>query len=65
MRWLHARLSWAALLGAIGGPLSYTAAARLGAIGLQKPARALVALAIGWAAITPLLLMLARRWDAR
>jgi len=65
LRWLHARLAWAALLGALGGPLSYAAAARIGAIGLPQPTRAMVALALGWAAITPLLLALARRWDAR
>lgn len=65
LRWLHLRLSWAALLGALGGPLSYAAAARMGALGLPEPTRALVALAFGWAAITPLLLVLARRWDAR
>lgn len=65
MRWLHPRLLWAALLGAVGGPLSYAAAARLGAIALPEPAHALIALAVGWAAITPLLLVLARRWDAR
>lgn len=65
MRWLHARLSWAALLGAVGGPLSYAAAARMGAIAMPAPTRALLALAAGWAFIVPLLLALARRWDSR
>ena len=65
LRWLHARLPLAALLGALGGPLSYAAAARLGAVRLIEPAIALTALAFGWAVITPLLLVLARRWDAR
>ena len=65
LRWLHARPLWAALLGALGGPFSYAAAARMGAIGLAEPAQAMVTLAIGWALITPLLLVLARRWDAR
>jgi hypothetical protein len=65
MRWLHARLGWAALLGAVGGPASYAAAARMGAIELSQPNRALLALAVAWAVVAPLLLALARRWDAR
>jgi hypothetical protein len=65
MRWLHPRLLWAALLGGLGGPLSYAAAARMGAIALVEPTSALIALALGWAAITPLLLVLARRPDGR
>jgi hypothetical protein len=65
LRWLHRRLPLAALLGAIGGPLSYAGAERLGACTLSRPVVAEVALALGWAAIVPLLLMLARRWDAR
>jgi hypothetical protein len=65
LRWLHGRLPLAALLGALGGPLSYAAAERLGACRLVEPTVAGVALAFGWAVITPLLLVLARRWDAR
>jgi len=65
LRWLHSRLPLAALLGALGGPLSYAAAQRLGACRLVEPTVAGLALALGWAVITPLLLVLARRWDAR
>ncbi len=65
LRWLHKRLPLAALLGALGGPLSYAAAERLGACRLVEPIAAGVALAFGWAVITPLLLVLARRWDVR
>jgi hypothetical protein len=65
LRWLHTRLPLAALFGALGGPLSYAAAERLGALRLVEPQGAVVALALGWAAIVPLLLVLARRWDAR
>jgi len=65
LRWLHKRLPLAALLGALGGPLSYAAAERLDACRLVEPTIAGVALALGWAVITPLLLLLARRWDAR
>jgi len=65
LRWLHRRLPLAALLGAIGGPLSYVGAERLGACTLNLPIVSLIALALGWAVMVPLLLMLARRWDAR
>jgi hypothetical protein len=37
LRWLHKRLPLAALLGALGGPLSYAAAERLGACRLVEP----------------------------
>ena len=63
LRWLHTRPVLAALLGAIGGPLSYLAAARLGACRFAEPTAAVLALALGWAAITPLLLALAHRLD--
>jgi hypothetical protein len=53
------------LLGAVGGPLSYAGAERLGACTLREPMAAWLALALGWALILPLLLSLARRWDAR
>lgn len=59
--WLHRRLVPAALLGAVGGPLAYLAGERLGACSLVYPVPAIVALALGWAAATPLLLVLARR----
>ena len=62
LRALHGRPWLAALLGAVGGPLSYAAAERLGACRFVDPA-APVALALGWAVITPLLLALARRVD--
>ena len=65
LRWLHTRLPLAALFGAVGGPLSYAGAERLGACTLREPTAAWVALALGWALILPLLLRLARRWDAR
>jgi hypothetical protein len=63
LRALHTRLPLAALLGAVGGPLSYAAAARMGACELIEPVRTPLVLALGWSAITPLLLVLARRLD--
>jgi len=63
LRALHTRLPLAALLGAVGGPLSYAAAARMGACELIEPVWTPLVLAVGWGTITPLLLMLARRLD--
>lgn len=63
MRWLKQRLLWAAVLGAISGPLSYWAAARLGAAQFVEPLQILVALAVGWAFIMPALMLLSRCYN--
>lgn len=63
MRWLRGRPWIAVAFGAVGGPLSYLAGARLGAVEILDPQPALIALALGWGAITPLLVALARRFD--
>ncbi|HTN50062.1 MAG TPA: DUF2878 domain-containing protein [Burkholderiaceae bacterium] len=61
LQWLHGRPLLAALVGGIGGALSYAAAARLGACAFPRPLLALGALAVGWALIVPLLLAAAQR----
>ena len=61
--WLKGRPLVAALLGAVAGPLSYWAGARLGAIEFEALTPALCALAIGWAVMTPLLVAAATRFD--
>lgn len=63
LRWLQGRWALAAVLGAVAGPLSYWAGARLGAVVLVAPEFALGALAAGWAMMMPALLALARRYD--
>jgi hypothetical protein len=63
MRWLRNGLPLAMLLGAVGGPLSYLAGAKLGAMQLVQPALALSALALIWAFALPLLTLLAGRMD--
>jgi hypothetical protein len=65
LQWLHGHLWLATLLGAIGGPLSYAGAARLGAAQIPHFVQAMLALAVGWGLITPLLVALARRCAAR
>jgi hypothetical protein len=63
LRWLRGR-SWAALtFGAVGGPISYLAGARLGGLEFVKQGVALAALAVGWALVTPLLVVLSQRLD--
>ncbi|MEO6928960.1 MAG: DUF2878 domain-containing protein [Casimicrobiaceae bacterium] len=63
LAWLKRRMWVAALFGAIGGPLSFLGGARLGALVFDNQAAALVALAAGWALLTPLLLRIAIRLD--
>jgi hypothetical protein len=63
LRWLQRRPVAAALLGAIGGPLSYLGAERLGACQLLERTPAITALAVGWAVITPVLVALTHRFE--
>jgi hypothetical protein len=62
---LRARPWLAALLGGLGGPLAYWGGAGLGAMRLVEPLPALLVLAAGWAALTPLLFRLATWLEAR
>jgi len=63
MRSLRSRPWLSAVLGAIGGPVSYLAGEELGAISLLQPTPALVTLALGWALMLPPLFRLAARFD--
>jgi hypothetical protein len=59
MGWLAGRFRLSMLLGALFGPLSYLAGARLGAIEIQAPMPvALTVIGIAWAAVMPALLWL-------
>jgi hypothetical protein len=64
--WLMGRPLLAAVLGAVAGAAAYLGGARLGAVtlGLSEPAAA-AAIALEWALAFPLLLVLARRIEAR
>ena len=64
LAWLRRNLPLAAVFGALGGPLAYLGGAKLGALTLAAQDAALVALALGWAVLTPLLLRLARPEEA-
>lgn len=63
LRWLRGRLILAAVLGAIGGPLSFAAAARLGAVSFDDTAIALVIQGAGWAVLLPVASAIAARLD--
>jgi hypothetical protein len=65
LKWLQERLLLAAVLGAIGGPLTYFAGIKLGAAtaGTSMPI-VLFGIAITYALVTPLLLEAARRLPA-
>ena len=64
---LKAHPAWAALFGAVGGPLSYLVAERAwGAVQLAQPTwQPLLALALAWAIVTPAALALAARLPVR
>ncbi|MDR4480534.1 MAG: DUF2878 domain-containing protein [Nitrospira sp.] len=63
LRWMHGRFIVAALLGAIGGPAAYYGGVRMGALQFSDESAALIALVVGWAIITPLLMALADRFN--
>ncbi|HEY8050086.1 MAG TPA: DUF2878 domain-containing protein [Ramlibacter sp.] len=65
LRWMHSRPLVAALFGAVGGPLSYAAAARMGACSFDDTRASLVVLGIAWALIAPVLVKLAQRLDGQ
>lgn len=63
MAWLRGRYLLAALFGAVGGPLAYYSGARLGATEALPTLTGMLLLAVGWGAMTPLLVWLARRFN--
>ena len=63
MAWLRGRPLLAAVFGAVGGPLSYLAGAKLGAMTLVSTMPALLALAVGWGLIMPILINLSVKYD--
>ncbi|HKJ53694.1 MAG TPA: DUF2878 domain-containing protein [Gammaproteobacteria bacterium] len=63
LRWFKQHLLLAALFGALGGPLAYYAGARLGGVSFTDTGAALTALGLGWMALMPSMLLLARRYN--
>lgn len=63
LRWMQGKWLVALLFGAFGGPLAYMGAERLGAVTLNANPQSYLALSIGWAVITPILLLFARKFN--
>lgn len=63
LRWMRGRWVIAVVFGAAGGPAAYYGGLRLGALEFSNMPAGLLALAIGWAVLTPLLLALSARFD--
>ncbi len=61
LAWLQGRPGLAAVFGALGGPLSYWAGERMGALRLESPVAALTQFAVGWAVFMLVLTKTARR----
>jgi Protein of unknown function (DUF2878) len=63
LRWMRDQWLVAILFGAIGGPLAYMGAEKLGAASLNALPASHIALSIGWAILTPLLLKISEKFD--
>jgi len=63
LRWMKGRWLIAAIAGAIAGPLAYYGGFKLGAVNFIDMDYALLLLGIGWALFTPILFLLAQRFD--
>jgi hypothetical protein len=65
MAWLKNRWLLASVMGALFGPLAFVAGEKLGAVQLIDRPLALLALALGWACLMPLMLWLADAFKYR
>jgi hypothetical protein len=63
MKWMKGKVVLASVMGAVFGPLSYVAGARLGGLEFVEYTTALIALAVIWAIAMPILVVLAGRFD--
>ena len=63
LRWMRGKWLVAILFGAIGGPLAYIGAEKLGAVTLNALPMSYVALSVGWGILTPLLLKVSEKFD--
>ena len=64
MRWLRKSTLVAAVTGAIGGPMSFFAGQKAGAVAFADTTLSLLVIGAGWALLLPLLVQLANRLDA-
>ena len=65
MRWLRKSMIMTAIFGAIGGPMSFLAGQKAGAVSFPDPTLSLAVIGLGWAVFLPLLVRYASRVDER
>ena len=65
MRWLRKSTLVAALAGAVGGPMSFIAGEKAGAVSFADTSLAIVAISLGWAIFLPLLVRYASQNHVR
>ena len=63
MRWLRKSMLVTAIFGAIGGPLSFLAGQKAGAVSFPDPFVSLAVIGLGWAVFLPFLVRYASRVD--
>ncbi len=63
MRWLRKNLLVASIFGGLGGPMSFLAGEKAGAVTFANTSIALVVIGLGWAVLLPLLVSFAARND--
>ena len=59
MRWLQKSTLIAAIAGAVGGPMSFLAGQKAGAVSFPDPTLALLAISAGWAILLPIVVRIA------
>ena len=62
LRWFKSHLTIVAVFGFLGGPIAFYAGSALGALTLT-PTIGLTAIAIGWAVLMPIMMIIARQLD--
>ena len=65
MRWLRKGWLVAAVAGAVGGPMSFIAGEKAGAVTFADPVSSLIVISAGWAVLLPLLVQIADTLEAR
>jgi Protein of unknown function (DUF2878) len=63
LRWLRNRPVITALFGAIGGPMAYLAASKLGAVFIVQTPLSYIVLSVAWACMMLFLINLSKRYD--
>lgn len=65
LSWMKKNLFLAAVFGAIGGPISFYAGMKLGSVVIPQLYSAMATLALGWAVLTPLLVLISNKLDVQ